>query len=115
MYNSEVGWMITDDALQIFGGNGVAKEYEVERLLRDFRVLRIYEGTSEIQEGILDRTKAAAKAKNLDTLMALAEQTGRPEPEFKPVDYNKIFFTRFPKSVDAFKDESGEDFFLWKN
>ncbi|MHA1992194.1 MAG: acyl-CoA dehydrogenase family protein [Candidatus Hodarchaeales archaeon] len=115
MYNSEVGWMVTDDALQIFGGNGVAKEYEVERLIRDFRVLRIYEGTSEIQEGILDRTKAAAKAKNIDALMALAEQTGRPEPEFKPLDYGEIFFTRFPKSKDAFVDENSDDFFLWKN
>ncbi|MFW9929319.1 MAG: acyl-CoA dehydrogenase family protein [Candidatus Thorarchaeota archaeon] len=112
LFNSEVGWMIVDDALQIFGGNGVAKEYNVERLLRDFRVLRIYEGTSEIQEYILDRTKGVAKANDFDTLMkiAMAQQSGekQPEPEFKPLDYQEIFYTRFPRSKDAYVKDGGD-------
>jgi butyryl-CoA dehydrogenase len=118
MYNSEVGWMIVDDSLQIFGGNGVAKEYNVERLLRDFRVLRIYEGTSEIHEYILNRTKDVAKAKDFDTLtnLAMAQEAsaGKEEmPEIKPIDYRGIFFARFPNVRQAFHDENGKEFFLY--
>jgi acyl-CoA dehydrogenase len=39
-----------DQALQIHGGLGVVAEHPVERLYRDVRALRIYEGTSEIQK-----------------------------------------------------------------
>lgn len=41
------------------GGNGVVKGFAVERLYRDVRALRIYEGTSEIQKLILSRTLLA--------------------------------------------------------
>ncbi|HKZ39608.1 MAG TPA: acyl-CoA dehydrogenase, partial [Candidatus Hodarchaeales archaeon] len=120
MYNSEVGWMVVDDALQIFGGNGFSREYDVERLLRDFRVLRIYEGTSEIQEYILDRTKDVAKARNLETLTQIARTQGRGgtkpvEPEFTPMDYQNVFFLRFPNSKDAFVEEGNQEIFLFKN
>jgi acyl-CoA dehydrogenase len=40
---------VVDRALQIHGGAGFMRESEIERLYRDCRVLRIYEGTSEIQ------------------------------------------------------------------
>jgi acyl-CoA dehydrogenase len=41
------------DAVQVFGGNGFIKEYPVEKLMRDAKVLQIYEGTSQIQRIVI--------------------------------------------------------------
>ena len=43
------------EAVQVFGGYGYSKEYPVEKLMRDAKVLQIYEGTSEIQRAIMVR------------------------------------------------------------
>ncbi len=48
-YNAEQAIRVARTGLQVFGGYGVVKEYEVERLLRDSLILPIYEGTSQIQ------------------------------------------------------------------
>jgi alkylation response protein AidB-like acyl-CoA dehydrogenase len=40
---------VTSDAVQIFGGYGVSKEYPVEKLMRDCKVFQIFEGTNQIQ------------------------------------------------------------------
>lgn len=55
VFASEKAWAICDRALQIHGGYGYVKEYPVERHLRDVRVTRIYEGTSEIQRTVIAR------------------------------------------------------------
>ncbi|MFC1745273.1 acyl-CoA dehydrogenase family protein [Candidatus Riflebacteria bacterium] len=52
---SEACNKITYEALQIHGGYGCVKEYEVEKLFRDARVTTIYEGTSEIQKLVIAR------------------------------------------------------------
>ena len=44
------------DAVQVFGGNGYVKEYPVEKLMRDAKVLQIYEGTSQIQRLVIARS-----------------------------------------------------------
>ena len=46
---------VTTDAVQIFGGYGYMKEYPVEKLMRDAKVLQIYEGTSQIQRLVIAR------------------------------------------------------------
>ncbi|GJQ79027.1 hypothetical protein Trydic_g188 [Trypoxylus dichotomus] len=43
------------DAVQIFGGNGFNSEYPVEKLMRDAKILQIYEGTSQIQRMVISR------------------------------------------------------------
>ena len=43
------------DAVQIFGGYGYTKEYPVEKLMRDAKLLQIYEGTSQIQRVVIAR------------------------------------------------------------
>jgi acyl-CoA dehydrogenase len=43
------------DAVQVFGGNGFTKDYPVEKLMRDAKVLQIYEGTSQIQRLVIAR------------------------------------------------------------
>ena len=46
---------ITTDAVQIFGGYGYMKEYPVEKLMRDAKLLQIYEGTSQVQRIVIAR------------------------------------------------------------
>lgn len=53
LYATEVAQEIIDQAVQIHGGYGVSKGYLVEKLYREIRALRIYEGTSEIQHLII--------------------------------------------------------------
>ena len=55
LFASEAAWRVCDRAVQIHGGYGYTKEYAVERHLRDVRVTRIYEGTSEIQRMVISR------------------------------------------------------------
>jgi butyryl-CoA dehydrogenase len=53
LYASECANYCADKALQIHGGYGYSKEYEVERLYRDARITTLYEGTSEIQRIVI--------------------------------------------------------------
>ena len=55
LWSSEAAWRVCDRALQIHGGYGYVKEYDVERHYRDVRVTRIYEGTSEVQRIVISR------------------------------------------------------------
>jgi acyl-CoA dehydrogenase len=55
LYATEKGQEVIDQAVQIFGGYGVCKGYLVEKLYREIRALRIYEGTSEIQHLVIAR------------------------------------------------------------
>jgi len=52
-YASEAAAEVADDALQIFGGYGYTRFFPIEKLLRDIRLFKIYEGTSEIQRIIV--------------------------------------------------------------
>ena len=54
-FTTEAVGRIADRAVQIFGGAGYMAEYKVERFYRDVRLLRIYEGTSQIQQTIIAR------------------------------------------------------------
>jgi len=55
LFSSEMCMKVTTDAIQIFGGYGYIKEYDVERFFRDSKILEIGEGTSEIQRIIISR------------------------------------------------------------
>jgi alkylation response protein AidB-like acyl-CoA dehydrogenase len=52
-FATEMAQRVIDQAVQIFGGRGVTKGNPVERLYREVRALRIYEGTTEIQKLII--------------------------------------------------------------
>ncbi|EWS65459.1 Acyl-CoA dehydrogenase [Hydrogenophaga sp. T4] len=54
-YATEAAGRIADRMLQVHGGNGYIKEYAIERLYRDARLLRIYEGSSQIMQLIIAR------------------------------------------------------------
>ena len=53
LYATETAQRVIDDAVQLFGGRGVVVGETVERLYREIRALRIYEGTSEIQKLVI--------------------------------------------------------------
>ncbi len=55
LYCSEIAKEIADDAVQIHGGYGLMKDYDIERFYRDQRILQIGEGTSEIQRLVISR------------------------------------------------------------
>ncbi|MEO8632397.1 MAG: acyl-CoA dehydrogenase family protein [Chloroflexota bacterium] len=59
LFASEAAQRITYQALQVFGGYGYMREYEVERYARDARATTIYEGTSEVQRMVIARSLAA--------------------------------------------------------
>ena len=54
-YGADAAMRSTTDAVQIFGGYGYTKEYPVEKLMRDAKLLQIYEGTSQIQRVVIAR------------------------------------------------------------
>jgi acyl-CoA dehydrogenase len=58
-FGADSAMQTTTDAVQIFGGNGYVKEYPVEKLMRDAKVLQIYEGTSQIQRLVIARSLLA--------------------------------------------------------
>lgn len=54
-YAAETATYVCDLALQLHGGYGYMKDYPIERMYRDARILRIYEGTSEVQKIVISR------------------------------------------------------------
>jgi butyryl-CoA dehydrogenase len=61
MHASETASFVTDEAIQIHGGYGYVTEYEVERMYRDARITRIYEGTNEVQRLVIARALLTGK------------------------------------------------------
>ena len=55
LFSSEMCMNVTTEAIQILGGYGYIKEYDVERFFRDSKILEIGEGTSEVQRIIISR------------------------------------------------------------
>ena len=75
---------ITIDAVQVYGGYGFIKEYPVEKLMRDAKIMQLYEGTSQIQrlviakEVLLPRSSRRADAGGRgEGRQGLREQPGR--------------------------------------
>ena len=54
-FSADSAMSVTTDAVQIFGGYGYTKDYPVEKLMRDAKLLQIYEGTSQIQRIVIAR------------------------------------------------------------
>ncbi len=64
VYATDVGMRVTTDAVQIMGGSGYMKEYPVEKMMRDAKILQIFEGTNQILRNVIGQTinKEAARA-----------------------------------------------------
>jgi butyryl-CoA dehydrogenase len=53
VFPTDMAMKVTVDALQVLGGSGYMKEYPVEKMMRDAKILQIYEGTNQIQRSII--------------------------------------------------------------
>src|SRR2546426_252837 len=58
-FGADSAMAVATDAVQVFGGYGYTKEYPVEKLMRDAKLLQIYEGTSQIQRMVIARNLLA--------------------------------------------------------
>lgn len=58
IYGSEAAWAVTDETIQILGGNGFMRATGVEKVMRDLRIFRIFEGTNDILRLFLALTGA---------------------------------------------------------
>jgi len=53
VFPTDVAMKVTTDAVQIFGGYGFMRDYPVEKMMRDAKILQIYEGTNQIQRNVI--------------------------------------------------------------
>ena len=53
LYASDIAMEVTTDAVQVFGGYGYMRDYPVEKYMRDAKITQIYEGTNQIQRGVI--------------------------------------------------------------
>lgn len=60
-FGADAAMAVATDAVQIFGGVGYMRDYPVEKLMRDAKILQIYEGTSQIQRVVIAKNLLAAK------------------------------------------------------
>jgi alkylation response protein AidB-like acyl-CoA dehydrogenase len=65
LFATDIAMKVTTDAVQVMGGSGYMKEYPVEKMMRDAKILQIYEGTNQIQRNViaLDMIKEVTKKK----------------------------------------------------
>lgn len=54
-FATDAAMRVTTDAVQVFGGNGYTRDYPVEKLMRDAKLMQIYEGTNQIQRVVIAR------------------------------------------------------------
>ena len=59
LFATEMAERVCSDAIQIHGGYGYLRDFPVERIFRDVRVTKIYEGTSDVQHMVIAREIAA--------------------------------------------------------
>jgi acyl-CoA dehydrogenase len=69
-FAADTAMKVTTDAVQVYGGYGFIKEYPVEKLMRDAKIMQLYEGTSQIQRLVIAR----------ETLLPRRIEEPQPEP-----------------------------------
>lgn len=89
VFCTEVLSYVADEAVQIYGGYGYIEDYPVERIYRDCRIFRIFEGTNEINRVITVGFLMRKALKNEIPLLAAMENLRKVLPEMAPVSSTK--------------------------
>jgi acyl-CoA dehydrogenase len=76
-FSADTAMKVATDAVQVYGGYGFIKEYPVEKLMRDAKIMQLYEGTSQIQRLVIAR----------ETL--LPRRADEPTPDAKAAEREK--------------------------
>jgi alkylation response protein AidB-like acyl-CoA dehydrogenase len=85
VYCSEILGYVGDEAVQIYGGYGYCEEYPVERIYRDNRIFRIFEGTNEINRLLIIGQLVRKALKNEIPLLSVAEKVREELPAMEPL------------------------------
>lgn len=114
VFSSEIEAMVVDEGVQIHGGYGYIAEYQIERLYRDARVRRIFEGTNEINRNIISTALLRRSAKGTISLVDAVKKVrsklldGCPERE-DAADLvqavKDMFFFIMGNAIDTFGDD----------
>ena len=107
-YASDFALEVTNDALQIFGGNGYLKGMEVERFYRDAKITTIYEGTNEIQRVVI-ASHILGKAGKAESSAPVAKRGGETGERKKQILKDGTAQERVDALVAALKKD-GHDF-----
>jgi acyl-CoA dehydrogenase len=85
-FAADTAMKTTTDAVQVYGGYGFIKEYPVEKLMRDAKIMQLYEGTSQIQRLVIARETLLPRSHDEPTpeAKAKAAKAEQPEPEPEP-------------------------------
>ena len=60
-FAADMAMKVTTDAVQVYGGYGYIRDYPVEKLMRDAKIMQLYEGTSQIQRLVIARETLAPR------------------------------------------------------
>ena len=82
-FSADSAMEITTDAVQVYGGYGFIKEYPVEKLMRDAKIMQLYEGTSQIQRLVIAKELLMGRQADEETpeAKALREKAERQSSE----------------------------------
>jgi butyryl-CoA dehydrogenase len=64
VFATDMAMRVTTNAVQVMGGSGYMREYPVEKMMRDAKILQIYEGTNQIQRNVIGQALIKEAAKN---------------------------------------------------
>ncbi|HTR73971.1 MAG TPA: acyl-CoA dehydrogenase family protein [Solirubrobacterales bacterium] len=81
-FASDSAMEVTTDAVQVYGGYGFIKEYPVEKLMRDAKIMQLYEGTSQIQRLVI--AKEVLLPRNIDEVTPEAKAAAASQAEQAP-------------------------------
>jgi acyl-CoA dehydrogenase len=82
-FSADSAMEVTTDAVQVYGGYGFIKEYPVEKLMRDAKIMQLYEGTSQIQRLVIAKELLMGRQADEETpeAKALREKAERDSSE----------------------------------
>jgi alkylation response protein AidB-like acyl-CoA dehydrogenase len=98
VWTSEALAWAVDEGLQVFGGNGYSREFPLERMYRDARITRIYEGTNEINRMLVPTRllKQSPASFNAESARAAMSQPPAPDPQ-TPLGAERAFIDRLKR------------------